>query len=139
MAPATNVMESRHIIGLVGYYRKFFSLFSNTIRPLNELTRKNATFKFTGQYLRCLEYMKQTIKTSHIVIYQDQNKQYYLYIDSSKHSWNGILIQYSEQKKYDRTKIKIPYPIAYQSETYQGSQENWSTLTKEAYAIYMSF
>ena len=66
-------------------------------------------------------------------------KQYYLFTDSSKHSWSGILIQYIEQIKEGGTKLKIPHPITYQSCTFQGSQKNWSTLTKEVYAIYMSF
>ena len=35
MTPTTNVTEARHIIGLVGYYRKFFPIFSNTIRSLH--------------------------------------------------------------------------------------------------------
>ena len=29
----TYITEARHITGLVGYYRKFFPIFSNTIRP----------------------------------------------------------------------------------------------------------
>ena len=37
LAPTTSITEARHIIGLVGYYGKFFPIFSNTIRPLNEL------------------------------------------------------------------------------------------------------
>ena len=52
--------------------------------------------------------------------------------------WSSILIQYTEQIKEDGTKLKIHLPITYQSGTFQASQKNWSTLTKEAYAIYMS-
>ena len=66
-------------------------------------------------------------------------KQYFLFTDSSKHSWSGILVQYWEQTKDNGTKIKIPHPITYQRGKFQGSQKNWSTLTKEAYAIYTSF
>ena len=58
---------------------------------------------------------------------------------SSKHSWSGIHIQYTEQTNEDGKTIKVPHPITYQSDTFQGSQKNWSTLTKEAYVIYMSF
>ena len=60
-------------------------------------------------------------------------------MDSCKHSWSGFLVQYNEQKQEDRTKLSIPHPTTYQSGTFQGSQKNCSTLTKEAYAIYMSF
>ena len=35
--------------------------------------------------------------------------------------------------------MKIPHLITCQSGTFQGSQKNWSTLTKEANTIYMSF
>ena len=36
MAPITNITEARHMIGLIEYYRKFFPIFSDMIRPLNE-------------------------------------------------------------------------------------------------------
>ena len=60
-------------------------------------------------------------------------------MDTSKHSWSGILVQYSEQTKDKETIIKIPHPITYQSRVLQGSQKKRNTLTKEAYTIYMSF
>ena len=87
-------------------------------RPISEKLRVHKT-----------GYYKQSI-----VIYPNPNKQY-----SSKHSWSGILIQYSEQTKDDGTKIKISHPIIYQSGTFQGSQKNWNILMKRVYAIYMSF
>ena len=68
LATAANVTEARHIIGLVGYDRKFFLIFSDTIRPLNELTRKNVPFKWIDQCQRSLEYIKQVITTKPILI-----------------------------------------------------------------------
>ena len=47
LAPATNITETRHMIGLIGYYRKFFTVFSDMIRHLNDLTKKNIPFKWT--------------------------------------------------------------------------------------------
>ena len=47
LAPMTNNTEARHMIGLIGYYRKFFPVLSDMIRPLNELTKKNVPFKYT--------------------------------------------------------------------------------------------
>ena len=73
------------------------------------------------------------------MIYPYPDKQYYISTDSSKISWSGILVQYAEQAVDDGTKIKIPHPITFQNGNLHGSQKNWGTLTKEAYAIYMSF
>ena len=49
IATAMNISEVRHIIGLVGYYRKFFPIISGIIGSLNELTRKNFPFKWTEE------------------------------------------------------------------------------------------
>ena len=106
---------------------------------MNELTRKNVPFSCTDQCQRSLDYIKQVITTNPILVYLDQNKQYYLFTDSSKPSLGGIPVQYAEQTKDYGTKIEIPYPITYQRATFQGSQKNWSTWTKKAYAIYVSF
>ena len=76
---------------------------------------------------------------SPILVYPDPDRQYYLLTDSSKHSWDGILIQYEEQANKDGTIVNVPHPIIYQSGTFQGSQKHSGVFTKETYAIYMSF
>ena len=85
-APATNLTEAQHIIGLIGYYK----ILSNTIRSLNKLTRKNVPYRWTEQCQRSLDYIKQVITANPIFIYPDPNKQYYLFTDSSIYSWSGI-------------------------------------------------
>ena len=45
LAPTTNIREGRHMIGLIGYYGKFFPIFVYMIQPLNELNKKNVPFK----------------------------------------------------------------------------------------------
>ena len=81
----------------------------------------------------------QIITTTPILAYSDPDKQYYLFTDSSKHSWSGVLVQYDEQEWEAGTKLNTPHPVTYHSGTFQGSQKNWNTLTKELYVIYMSF
>ena len=70
-----------------------------------------------------LEDTKQVITTNPLLIYPDPNKHYYLFTDSSKILLEWNLMQYSEQTKDNGTKIKMPYPINYQSRAFQGSQE----------------
>ena len=42
------------------------------------------------------------------------------------------------EHEFDGKLRKILHPITYVSGLFKGSQVNWATLTKEAYAIYMS-
>ena len=86
-----------------------------------------------------LHYIIQIITDSPILAYPDPDKKYYLFTDSSKHSCSKVLVQYHEQKQEDRITLSISHPITYQSGTFQGFQKNWNILTKEAYAIYLSF
>ena len=50
-------------------------------------------------------------------------------MDASKYTYAGVLTQHSDG---------TDHPITYVSSLFRGSQLNWATLTKEAYAIYMS-
>ena len=49
LAPTTNITEEWHMIGLIRYYKKFFPVFSDSIRPLNELTKENIPFRMMEQ------------------------------------------------------------------------------------------
>ena len=69
LTPTTKVTEAQHIIGLIGHYRKFFHIFSDTIRSLYELTKENVSFRWTDQCQRSLDYTKQVITTNPILIY----------------------------------------------------------------------
>ena len=33
LEPTTSIKEARHMIGLIGYYRKFFHIFNDMIQP----------------------------------------------------------------------------------------------------------
>ena len=43
------------------------------------------------QSQKTLDYVKEVINTNPILVYLNQDKQYNLFTDSSKHSWSGIL------------------------------------------------
>ena len=64
-----------------------------------------------------------------ILRYPDPQASYTLYTDASKYAYPGVLTQHSNG---------TGHPITYVSGLFHGSQLNWATLTKEAYAIYMS-
>ena len=53
---------------------------------LNELTRNKCQ--------KSLDYIKQIITSSPMLDHPDCDKQYYLFVDSWKHSWCGVLVHY---------------------------------------------
>ena len=81
--------------------------------------------------------LKNLLIQEPILKYPDPSKSYTLYTDASKYAWSWLLTKEYEHEIEGNIK-KIYHPITYASGLFKGSQINWATLTKEAYAIYMS-
>ena len=126
MPAPRNPKEVKQFLGLVGYYRKFVLDLS---RALTHLTKKDVEFKWIPEWENCFQILKDFLQKAPILRYPDPQASYTLYTDGSKYAYTGILTQHSNS---------TDHPIMYISGLFRGSQLNWATLTKEAYAIYMS-
>ena len=73
--------------------------------------------------------MKEFLQQAPILEYPDPQANYTLYTDTLKYAYAGVFTQHSNG---------TDHPITYVSGLFHGSQLNWATLTKKAYAIYMS-
>ena len=129
--------EIKQFLGLIGYYRKFVPRFADIARPLSALTRKDVLFEWTQQCQAAFELLKEGLMKEPILKYPDPNKLYTLYTDASKYAWACVLTQQYEYEQNGKI-FSIQHPITYVSGLFKGSQLNWVTLTKEAYAIYAS-
>ena len=129
MPAPRNPKEVKQFLGIVGYYRKFIPRFVDISRVLTHLTKKDVEFKWTPKCENCFQILKDFLQKAPILMYPDPQTSYRLYTDASKYAHAGVLTQQSDG---------IDHPITYMSRLFRGSQLNWATLTKEAYAIYMS-
>ena len=124
-----NPKEVKQFLGLVGYYRKFVPRFADNSRVLTHVTKKDVEFKWTSECENCFQILKEFLQQAPILKYPDSQANYTLYTDASKYAYAGVLTQQTDG---------TDHPITYASGLFRGSQLNWGTLTKEAYAIYMS-
>ena len=130
--------EVKQFLGLVGYYRKFIPRYADIARPLNALTRKDVEFVWDDICQRSFDLLKAKVSEEPVLVYPDPSKPYVLFTDASKYAWSCVLTQESTHT-FDGKEVKVLHPISYQSGLFKGAQLNWACLTKEAYAIYMSF
>ena len=94
------------------------------------------------------DLLKETSCTHPILWYPDPNRPYVLFTDASKYGWAGVLTQpYEEVDESTQStaegsttqkKTVVHHLVSYISGLFRGSQLNWTALTKETYAIYMS-
>ena len=106
-------------------------------RPLTKLLAHDCEFVWTNQCEISFQMLKDTLCSALILKYPDTSKPYMLYTDASKYGWAGVLTQ-RHTSMVDGKEITMDHPVSYVSGLFHGSQLNWATLTKEAYAIYMS-
>ena len=137
--PPKNVKDIQCLLGLTNYYRKFVPRYSDLVRPIVRLVRKDVPFEWTDTCQVALDMLKDALSTAPILKYPNPEKPCILYTDASKYAWAGVLCQQYEYPDAEKeTERKVSHPVFYVSGLFKGSQCNWATLTKEAYAIYQS-
>ena len=129
--------EIKQFLGLTGYYRKFVPRFTDISRPLTILMKKDAKFEWTSACQKSFELLKEALCGEPALKYADTSKPYTLYTDASKYGWAGVLTQ-PHTTTIDSKSTTTDHPVAFVSGLFRGSQLNWTALTKEAFAIYMS-
>ena len=132
-----NAKEIKQFLGLTGYYRKFVLRFADISIPLTTLTKRDKRFEWTPACQKSFDLPKETLCGEPILKYADTSKPYTLYTDASKFSWAGVLTQ-SHTTVIDGKSTTTDHPVAFVSGLFRGSQLNWATLMKEAFATYMS-
>ena len=137
MPPPEDLTGVRKFLGFVGYYRKFIPRYSNVVRPLTNLTRKDNPFQWTLLCQTAFEMLKGFLLEEPVLKYSKPDQPYVLYTDASKYAWAGVLTQ-AYRHILDGKEIKIYHPVTYVSGLFRGLQINWAALVKEAYAIYMA-
>ena len=118
-------------------YRKFIPNFSEIVKRIVELTRKRTNFKWTPERQLAFDTLKEYLTKSPILVYPDSNKECYLFTDASKYKLSAILMQ--KHTTNTEQEMNTQHHVGFLSGAFRESQQNWVTLTKEAYAIYMVF
>ena len=136
MPAPRNMKEIKQFLGLTGYYRKFVPRFADISRPLTTLMKKDKKFEWTPACQKSFYLLRETLCGELILKYADTSKPYTLYTEASKLSWAGVLTQ-CHTTVIDGKSTTTDHPVAFVSGLFRGSQLNWASLMKEAFAIYM--
>ena len=127
----TNLTSLRSLLGLANYFRSFVPFHSDLVIPLQGLNkplgRKKELIVWTPEADRAFFNIRQAISKCPLLHFIDENSPIELYTDASNYGVGGVLIQIVDN-------IKVP--ISFVSKSLSSSQVKWSTIQKEAYAIY---
>ena len=93
MKPPTNQKGVREILGMVGYDRKFISIFAVAARPMTKLTRTDTKFEWSDDCQSGFECLKTCLTKSPILKFPNPQKGYVVFTDASHQAAATVLTQ----------------------------------------------
>jgi len=89
----TNISEVRPFCGLASYYRTFVQDFAKLVKPLHNLTRKNATFIWDQECEAAFQALKERLMTAPILVHPHDEGKYVLDTDASYTALGAVFQQ----------------------------------------------
>lgn len=125
-AEPRNCREVVSFLQTCSWYRRFIPNFAEVSRPLSELTKKSAVFRWEKRQQDAFIELKSLLTTAPILRQSDETKPYILRTDSSSYAIGAVLLQGEGTDEH---------PVEYASRLLTSSERNWSTTEREALAI----
>lgn len=124
--------QLRQIIGLFSFFREFIPGFAMICKPLTDLTSKRIPDRipFGSRERIAFNTLKQLLcnAANHPLSIIDSSKEFSLFVDASSTAVGAALTQSGCEGKGTLR------PVAFASRKLTETQQNWSTLEREAYA-----
>ena len=111
----------------MNYYGKFIQNMSTLSHPLNKLLRHNTPWKWSQEYERAFQELKQRLASSEVLVHYDASLPLKLACDASSYGV-GAVISHIFPNGEER-------PIAYASRTLTPSEKNYVQIEKEALGL----
>lgn len=115
-------------IGLINYYGHFFPNKSTVLAPLHKLLEKNTSFKWNDACEKSYLAVKEIVASDKVLVHYDSKLPVKLMSDASQYGI-GAAIFHIMPNKEER-------PIAFASKSLNAAQRNYSTIDREALAIF---
>src|SRR5208282_3118500 len=124
----TNKKEVQSFLGFTNFYRLFIQDFSHHARPLFNLTKNDAVWKWDSDEQGAFKILKEKITSAPVLVLPDNSRPFRIEADSSDFATGAILSQQSlEDDKW--------HPVAFMSKSLSSVEQNYEIHNKEMLAI----
>lgn len=121
-----NVKELISFIQTCSWYRRFIDSYADIARPLTNLTKKTAEWKWTKSEIDAFNKLKAALTSPPILKQAVNNMPFSIQTDASAYAMGAVLLQGEGPDEH---------PIEYASRLLSNAERNYSTTEREALAI----
>jgi hypothetical protein len=128
LPPTTSNKSMQSFLDQVNFVRRFFPNFSEMVRPLQNLIKKDAQYHWGSTENQSFNAIKKSIINTPSLMSPDFSQDFTLYTFASDRSYATVLTQKNSKKN------KVP--IAFMSSTFKGAELNYPMVDRQAYAVF---
>ena len=125
------VRQVRAFMGMINYYSRFIPNLQHIARPLHDITKKNAKFKWTNAHNEAFQTLKQKLVSAPIMSYPKKEGMFILDTDASDKCYGAVLSQL-QTDEYGNVEEKT---IAYASKVFKERESKYCARRRELLAI----
>jgi transposase InsO family protein len=129
--PPSNVKSVQRFLGFANFYRRFIHSYSSIVRPLTQLTRKNAPFEWSAEAQIAFDHLKLAFTHGPILAHADFAAPFVVETDASDFALGAVLSQ-ADTDGHLR-------PVAFHSRALRDAELNYTVHDKELLAIIDAF
>ena len=122
-----NKKDVQQFLGFTNFYRRFIEGFSDTARPLFDLTKKGVPWTWGPAEQSVFDDLKAVVTSHPVLLLPDEAKQYRLEADSSDFATGAVLSQEGTDMKW--------HLVVFYSKSLSEVQRNYEIHDKEMLAI----
>lgn len=121
-----NPKEVLSFLQTCSWYRRFIPSFANVSKPLSDLIKKNAIWRWSEREQSAFDTMKNLLSSPPILKQVDENLPFILKTDASNYALGAVLVQGEKEEEHI---------IEYASRLLLVAEKNYSTTEREALAV----
>jgi hypothetical protein len=117
-----NIKDIWSTLGVLGFQHLFIKGFSTIAKPITDLLKKGAEFKWTEECKKALQRLKDIVMSEPVLVPPRQNKQFILEVDASQYATGAILYQADPRLK-DQKGNPLLRPCRYHAQTFSATEQ----------------
>lgn len=95
----TNKHEVRRFVGLCSFFRRFVRNFSQIVRPINTLLKKDAEFIWSRECQESFEDLKKILTCEPVLVIFDPTRRTEVHTDASGDGIAAMLLQFDDEER----------------------------------------
>jgi hypothetical protein len=128
LPPPSSKKAMQSFLGKINFIRCFVPTFSEMVRPLQNMIKKDVLFKWGPQENLSFHSIRKSIKESTSLMSPDFSKDFMLYTFASDISY--VVVR--TQKNAENNEI----PISFMSFAFKGEELNYPAVDQQAYVVF---